>query len=237
MQAWLNQILALPQYGGFLLTLVTLVIVLKKRLWHHSFLFTFYLAVMFASDALSFLETFQNAYFYISKELVLDVVVFGLVLELNLRLLGHYPGLRRSMSVVLVLASLGLFAYTFAGRWERNDYFYTAFIDYSTRSTQATAVLFLILSVIISYYHLKISRFEKHLLLGFQLFLVAHMVTYFAWQVAGDWIRPYMGLVQAWSFLGAGLLWFKGALISNEVFPSDRYSVARTDCSAHPGPA
>lgn len=237
MQIWLDQILAFPQYGGFLLTLATLVIVLKKRLWRHSFLFTFYLATMLASDALSFLDTFQNAYFYISKELVLDVVVFGLVLELNLRLLGHYPGLRRSMSVVLVLASLGLFAYTFVGRWERNDYFYTAFIDYSTRSTQATAVLFLILSVIISYYHLKISRFEKHLLLGFQFFLVAHMVTYFAWQVAGDWIRVDMGKVQAWSFLGAVLLWFKGALISNEVFSSDRYSAARADRSAHPGPA
>lgn len=239
MANWLNQ-LALANLSGYLavpLELLALVLIIRKRLWQHSFLFTAYVGLVCLTDFILAYVGFKSAYFYISKEIVLDVVVFLLVLELNVRLLQDYPGLRRSLSSILLVSSVGLFAYTFMGKWDRNDYFYSAFLDYTTRSTQAIAVLFMILTSIIFYYRLKISLFLKYLIMGFLFFLVPHMVSYFVWGIMGDSFRLYMGIALGYSFFCSTVIWLKGALVCDQVTSVDWYPAARANYPAHPRPS
>jgi hypothetical protein len=202
--------------------------------------FHFYLIATFASSiVVSYVIKSQEGrrQFYIVKELGLDVLKLGVLLELNTRIFRYYPRVMRANTRFFVLAVCLLVLYLWLLPLEKADWWAAAPLDIHSKVMQMNCFMFFVFSGAVLFYRLHIDARHKLLLLGF-LFSQFPLALGFATMAAiGERTRESLSLLNSGFFIVALLMWAKVYWRGDPVTHPSTIADSRLGRTHHSGPA
>jgi hypothetical protein len=213
------------------LILVALIGLLVRRHFPSCRVFGVYLAAVLVTDLAMLADAvlwkdsavFYTRAFYYNKEILLNALKFGVVLELAYRVFGAFPGARATAQFLLVLL-LGL---TFASVVSASGWFPLAPESLAgvlqPRIVTGTTWLFAIIAALILWYRLPVETMQKAILIGFVPFLIFSYLV-LELQKANNW--PQQGWVanaESWVYLLLLAYWARTAWQPfREIIPARR---------------
>jgi hypothetical protein len=198
--------------GGLIVQLLLILAGLRRENLRISYLFLVYLCVGFLSSiAVSYLIESNEGrrLFYIVKELLLDVIKVGLLVELNRRIFRSYPRVRRSNFFLFVWAGLFLLIYIWLFPPEKPDWWGAIPLDLHSKVMQTTCFIFFVFAGSVLFYRLQIDTRHKYLLLGFLFSQFPLALGYALMATFGEAARPFLSLLNSVFFVLALFIWMK----------------------------
>jgi hypothetical protein len=153
---------------------ITLAGVLSRRRISHCWSFAAYLAIVLLCDIpiTGWWERFYTHSFWIIRQSLFDIAKLAVAMELSWRAFRHFPG-ARSVAGSFVLGMLGLTTAILLLVPTRHPYAYAASVlDWHPRILTATIWLMTGTALLLVWYRIPITGFQKALLVGFVPYLV-----------------------------------------------------------------
>ena len=191
------------------LVLLTLMGLVVRRHVTTCWAFAFYLIVVFATDTLMFVDSFDTMSFWLLKELLLLALKFAIALELMSRAFARFPGARatahRSMRLVLGL-TLVMVVWVAAG-WHGDavgalprDVAARIIGEFNTRILTATTWLYVAIAALILWYRLPLESMPKAIMIGFVPFLIFFLMFLELWTANNMPKEGWLASLNTWAW-------------------------------------
>jgi hypothetical protein len=165
--------------GGTLLLAILLGGLFARRRARFCVAFTVYVAAVVVSNSLILLwpERFYAWWFYLTKELTLNVIKLAVALELTLRVFQAFPRARKTArnALLLVLAITVVAVASAPSRAPatgREEWASALVLSIQPRITNGTAWLFGAIFAVILYYRVPLHHLHKAIAAGFMAYLL-----------------------------------------------------------------
>ena len=151
---------------------------LVRRRYLVWYFFTLFLAVNLVGTLmmLAWPERFYTPDFWQAKETGLNVLRFGMALELAYRTFRAFPGALATVRLIMLLVLVATFVAVFAVSGGGAD-FQSFMADLQPRVLNGTIWLFTAIAALILWYRLPVNAFHKAVLLSYVPFLLFFTVT------------------------------------------------------------
>ncbi|MFN8009033.1 MAG: hypothetical protein U0V70_18790 [Terriglobia bacterium] len=206
----MNEVLQAVTTLGLGIHFTLILIGARRKRFRICLAFYIYLLVSFVSTiVISYVisEKELRRQIYYLKEFLLDLIKLVMLFELNRKIFGLFPRVRRSNRALFGITGMVFVTYAFALPVESKVWWGSIPFDLHSKVLQTTCLAYLILVFSALYYRIEVPLAYKYLVMGYLISQLPVALGFAYVAMAGEAARDRVSLVNSLFFVLAMLVW------------------------------